>query len=598
MLNIDSKVDWKSLDQPAFDRIVEVLITRFHEESDPPAVVDAIDGRGGDAGIDIGVRQDGKLTHIYQLKFFPQGFSGNWARSRKQQIKRSFETAMKHKPARWVLVTPGNPTNGELDFVKSLKHDNDVEIDIIGRAKLDDLLARYPDVQRWLAREPLLEVLKSVQMEREALSQPHELKEAVTALAERANSRSPHWGLDISYTGGIYTETPVPKHSRANELEPLGLQSFRISIPQEEGELAEKARHILGFGDNGELVIQGHYLKDADFKAPSWASVPKAGEVSSITLSQAKEDHEPLRIEFQQLDGHDFIVQSFAGHTTYFGRGSDGYTIRASINGCVEVTVYLATESVPSNPVKINATQSFAGVAAKDVLAGLRFIAALHSGLQIRILFEDKTISTLVSTERTDSGEETPTQEFTRLLAEDLAVLEDELKVQFPIPESIERGDRLEIRIARLLLEGKVVLYPFLNGFNGIISDQTSPSLANMLSLGQASFILQNPVEMSILGRKVSLGTGYYYIKSGYMENSQELSEAIENGTANGLPFRVNVTSGQGIKLFLPDRLPQTSQNLEVVPWELAGVSEHEELRGATSPLVIETGSLENTETQ
>lgn len=89
----------------------------------------AIDGRGGDGGIDIDVRVEGtgQLTEILQLKWFPEGFSKLFS-PRKEQIKKSFERAMAHNPDVWTLVVPANLTTNERKSVLALRKDRNVLI--------------------------------------------------------------------------------------------------------------------------------------------------------------------------------------------------------------------------------------------------------------------------------------------------------------------------------------------------------------------------------------------------------------------------------------------------------------------------------------
>jgi len=56
-------LDWANLTQPEFDRIAELLIYRKYRH----ARVEPVNGRGGDAGIDVlKVETDGHTT-IFQL---------------------------------------------------------------------------------------------------------------------------------------------------------------------------------------------------------------------------------------------------------------------------------------------------------------------------------------------------------------------------------------------------------------------------------------------------------------------------------------------------------------------------------------------------
>src|SRR5690554_5709372 len=96
---------WERCGRDAFERAVELLLQRKHQAG--PGKAQAIDGRGGDEGIDVDVTEpDGTISTIYQLKYFPEGFSGGFREVRRKQILNSFRAAMKHEPALWVLVVP------------------------------------------------------------------------------------------------------------------------------------------------------------------------------------------------------------------------------------------------------------------------------------------------------------------------------------------------------------------------------------------------------------------------------------------------------------------------------------------------------------
>jgi len=72
-----------------------------------------------------------------QLKYFPEGFSGGFRDTRRRQIKDSFESAMKRKPAEWTLVVPRVLTNEEDKFVRQLEGKRRVKISVIDRDNLD-----------------------------------------------------------------------------------------------------------------------------------------------------------------------------------------------------------------------------------------------------------------------------------------------------------------------------------------------------------------------------------------------------------------------------------------------------------------------------
>ena len=57
-------------------------------------------------GIDVEVVTNDGRRRIFQLKYFPGGFSGGWGDSRRSQITKSFKKALEHSPDEWTLVVP------------------------------------------------------------------------------------------------------------------------------------------------------------------------------------------------------------------------------------------------------------------------------------------------------------------------------------------------------------------------------------------------------------------------------------------------------------------------------------------------------------
>lgn len=110
---------------------------------------DAIDGSGGDLGIDCYVgRFRGRLT-AFQAKYF----LGRLRKSQRAQIRKSFETAIAHHQiAVWVLCVPMDPSPDEREWLDSLGD----QTEWWGETKLRSLLAKHPGIARQFFREPVI----------------------------------------------------------------------------------------------------------------------------------------------------------------------------------------------------------------------------------------------------------------------------------------------------------------------------------------------------------------------------------------------------------------------------------------------------------
>ncbi|MDF0532285.1 hypothetical protein P0W64_21250 [Tsukamurella sp. 8F] len=226
-------IEWDRIKQHNFDRVVEVLLRRrFGPDRWPgDAAVTAFDGRGGDGGRDVLV-QEGRTTTIYQLKYFPEGFSSGWAKSRRPQIKESFKTALDHDPDVWVLVVPANLTPTERDFVTGLTVADAPRprIEIVDRTALDDMLINDPDVDAWFQRDVLKENAALYNREIDSLLRPGDLTGRIRGLGQIVDRINPHWTWDFQRTGDAVICSLRARHANAHNDAPITAQ-IRFDTP-------------------------------------------------------------------------------------------------------------------------------------------------------------------------------------------------------------------------------------------------------------------------------------------------------------------------------------------------------------------------------
>ncbi|MCL4518536.1 MAG: hypothetical protein M1587_04990 [Thaumarchaeota archaeon] len=103
----------------------------------------AVDGRGGDMGIDSFVGTLEQPDTIFQYKYF----CGRLDSSRKSQIEKSLEVASKRNPRSWILITPLDFTLGESRWFNRLELKYPaIKIEYWGNSKLLAMLLRNPHV--------------------------------------------------------------------------------------------------------------------------------------------------------------------------------------------------------------------------------------------------------------------------------------------------------------------------------------------------------------------------------------------------------------------------------------------------------------------
>ena len=193
-------------------------------------------------------RADGSRT-IYQLKFFPEGFSGGFA-SRRKQIQRSFHAAMAHKPDGWALVVPCTMTQRERAFIQSLPGREqppvDVLVDYIDEPRLDAGMAGHPDLIALFTRDELREFARQFGREKAALEGGvKDLHDQIQGLGGLAAQMDPHWDIDFAREGDQVVQRLRAKTPDAATQSPI---SIRVSATFGEG---QEACGLLSSGPSG-----------------------------------------------------------------------------------------------------------------------------------------------------------------------------------------------------------------------------------------------------------------------------------------------------------------------------------------------------------
>ena len=146
-------IDWHQHTVAEFERIVNLLV-KAEWSGDSKSIVEPVDGRGGDAGVDIDVKHHDNAHTVYQLKFFRDGISGGNSHRRKQITDSWNRIKERNDVLEWVLVLPTELTPAEKEFLQRLENPNNVKISYWGKADLDFLLTKHPQIANYADKTP------------------------------------------------------------------------------------------------------------------------------------------------------------------------------------------------------------------------------------------------------------------------------------------------------------------------------------------------------------------------------------------------------------------------------------------------------------
>lgn len=561
-----AKVEWQRLDQGQFDRIVEALLIRYHQELRDGSQAEALDGRGGDGGRDVDVHLGGKLTTIYQLKFFPEGFSGGHAPSRKRQIRRSFEKAMEDSPRTWALVIPRNPTVEERKWVQNLKEKRRVRIEIWGRARIDAELAKFPDLARWAARDDeFIAAVTQAGQEKAALLGPHDLAERLRDLKELGSSRSQYWDTEMSADAdGNVTEVLIAKRPDASEKEPINLKLTIDAAAMDQDE-REKLDHLERYGV-GEATITGRAIREFVVEGPDWI----AGERSVDRLVATAFPQGETAVSLLACSRLGLPVASVRGTLVRMAPGTDGRALQAIVPGGLTMTFLLPHGG---DGGRVNITFAPTGVDAEEAGRSLTFLMKLSEarGLQVRA---GSTVLLTIEVSEVGDGEERPGQSFLDQLVDDLAVIASEMHTPLEVPDSISGAERLEIRRLRLLLEGYVILEPAFASFTGTLDGTTDSVLEKQMLNHFALASVSSSIVYTVLGNDFRVPGLYLYTPAAEVLDGAEIVRALHAGEATGREITIRPVDGTPFWAYLPERMTANGRPQKPVALNVRGHDE------------------------
>ncbi|WP_175318568.1 hypothetical protein [Pseudarthrobacter sp. C4D7] len=553
-------IEWRIIGEERFNRVVEALLMRmFHQ---PPASrVEVIDGRGGDGGIDVAVYVDDKVDRIFQLKHFPEGFSGGFRENRRPQIKKSFETAWKnHQPPRWALVFPGNPTVNESKFVTVLGQNKKVTATVWGQARLDSEMAKFPDLLAWATRDSLVETLKTFHQEKAALEGPNDLEDRARALHQLVDGRSAYWGVDFGVTEHGVTKIIRAKNPRAAELEPLG---FRFNVSTNDEALSRSIKGVLDYGARRKVAIPGAAVSDFSTIGPDWFQ--EAGDVQLVELpaEECVPADRPIPLSLEFLDSAGFTSARHQGFLTRKSSGLKGIGFTARFCRVLELDAEIPFDT--SEPGNFSISLDLANASVSDAKNALRIIEEFNEGASIQILWDGKKLLKAATNEQI-LGLADPASE---LLIDDLSVLEKRLNAAFVVPVAVTNRERVMIRIARLLTEGHATWLPPEISLTAEISDDFPDELAHHLAEHRAVLMQIPALPIEIQGSMFNMGPALLHHPDAVVQDHEVVLKAIADGTAAGMTVKFDPADEQLIRV-IP--MPENGITPKVVDWGLPDI--------------------------
>jgi hypothetical protein len=543
------RVDWRHIDERTFNQLVDALLVR--EYTGNGLIAMAIDGRGGDGGIDIDVtvEKTGQFVNIFQVKYFPEGFSGGHIR-RRGQIKKSFDMAMsEHHPPVWTLVTPRKVSVQERKAVKDMRHGRIVRVRFVGPVELDVLLAKYPEIRDHFLADYAVKLLSAVSRTEAALAKAGDLESESRRIQKQLDGRSQYWGVSFGIApDGSYVETLYAKRPDAPLREPLSVTLNAVFGPNHE-DLRLQFQAGMDYGVSRPLTLPADVVMSFNKMGASWFEEElEGGELRLIPHQQAI--GKTVHVVALKADGS--RLAAISGTTSNIVSGAKGATVDVVLDGGLTQLWRFPRDISAAGQVTFEFQPP--GHRARDVRSAIRFINALHDAERITIAIDGKPPIPMHLNSTLSPGITVPLA----TLVEDLAFIENELDVWLVLPEEgVSNTDRLWARIITRVLQGRVVPYPGIDGFNFLLTGEASPPMEGFLTTGGAIAVSNPAWSMSLLGSELFVGdVATFHPDVMAVDGSQHVA-ALRAG--NGADRRVELEARTGLpfSFYSPSRLPK-----------------------------------------
>lgn len=606
-------VPWERIGQERFDELVEALVPYQHPLG---SRVDAVDGRGGDDGVDVAAREPhpetgkvvlyrdehGRLV-VYQLKYFPEGFSGPHG-GRRKQIKKSLNQAIRKNPdmTEWVLVAPCRGTPGDLTFLEKLREAHpDLTITFVARADLngEDWVAGHPDVARALiTRDEMLQKMALAGRERDVLAGGlPDLVERQRGLDTVMDDSDPHWSWRVhTMPTGPEIHRLVPKHPQAAAVSPIG---FDLEVT--ESSEGDAFRRALRYGSLEPIVLPGEVITKFELTGPSVVQSANRddSQIVRLEMHQIRTMSESVPLALQLYDDQQQLMRSHQGRATNFDHGTHGSTFRHEFHGggfVIEWQLPFSQHQQEEAPASAKITFDLDQNRSCAAVLGVTDLAlTLGTSASVRLVTaRGDVLAHIGSPSPTYDDEQRQHLTILRETADDLTYLEREFQREFVFPETISALQRIDLRVLRLLLEGHAACGPYAQRLHLDVKPEAlqDPSFRSLLEKPHqiVSFTKDgSPVPWSIDAVSdqgdvavvtLSEAVGVYFPEL-VAENADEVRTALTDGQS----ARLNLHSPSQLRprQYLPDRM-RGNAKIELHPWGLTDIDEVPELQTPAAP--------------
>lgn len=560
-------MNWTGNGKDGFDDRVEAVYKRLNKDLKGDAY--AVNGRGGDNGIDIYVKREGRVT-IVQVKFFPEGFAGGFAKSRRPQIRRSFEKALINEPDEWVLVVPATLTNSERKYVMNLTKEDTPEITIVDLPSLNEMTAGMSDLVTYFERDALEHAAKTYNQERAILIDTDDLVARVAALGEQADTLDPDWTFSFFRDGDVVGRQLVAKNIDAAKRSPI-TATVGLDLSGVGDDFRKAVDRSLGYGTPERLDLPATVVATFKVDGPAFIATDDANVKVSFIPDQKDVPNHMVALRLQGQDGSS---TTYTGKSTWVGSAARGRSLHVRFFDTLRIELLMPFDR--TQEVTLNLDLEPTGKEPAAVLRSIEAAGRLQNAAVVEMTIDGEGPLSFTRPPLPDGKEAPLSNSFAALkaIAEDLVIVQPTLNVYFGFPAAPSVDEMIELRCLRLMLQGKAIVLHEADQVSPVLNGKDSPQMREMLSKGSTSMVITHTeFTYSLFGHDLEAGMARIYAPRIHPLDGAALITALKEGRAGGMKMTFRTDDGYGMWMFLPERFKEDADGrVRPVPLGLPGI--------------------------
>lgn len=269
-------------------------------------------------------------------------------------------------------------------------------------------------------------------------------------------------------------------------------------------------------------------------------------------------------LRFYDSDGS--LSGSFVGTVEHAGLGREGSALEIRFEDALDVTVCVPFTDGMDGAVTTRLHLN--GVSPENTRRCVNTVLQLHEAETAEITLDGLTLGKVGSIAA--NGDASYIRELRTVseAADDLAAIQRQTGVYFPMPDEIEGHERLWMRTIRLMLDGHAAPVP-RSVYRGVARADLDP--AAILDEGALAIMMPGN-EVTIAGHPVPLDPFYIYHPHVLFSGVSESLADVSKGVTHPRQFEVRPADESAFVAYLPNRLDPVAE--VSTPWAITGVED------------------------